>query len=979
MSDDASDLRALFCEALDLASSEQSRFLDKNCKGRPTLRRRLDALLLAHGNSGDFLRGSTDRSSEEGISSAENSGSMIDRYRLMRKIGEGGFGVVFLAEQQEPVFRQVALKVIKPGMDTRQVIARFTAERQALAMMDHPNIARVFDGGTTPAGHPYFVMELAIGVPITEYCDQHKMNIRDRLRLFVSACRAIQHAHHKGLIHCDLKPSNVLVTELDNQPVVKVIDFGIAKAIKVPTNDETDSANIATLAGSPSYMSPEQWPMSGLDVDTRSDVYSLGVLLYELLTGTTPFDRKRWESMKWDDLLALVSDAETVPPSLRVTDTVADTKSAASERGVDAKKLRAQLSGELDWIVLKSMERDRSRRYESASALGDDVERFMNDEHVLASPPSRRYRLGKLVRRHRVALMSVAVIAAGLAFATVVSVWAALHARQAEGLAESRLVREQQALRQAEEATGQAQSDREEAVRQRSRAEKNLQQARDVIDQMLGRFSGESGLAFAIPDNFRQEILGDALQFYQQFLSNNASDPSLQIDIAKTLMKMADAQHALGHLAEAEGSIRQANKMFADLIVQWPENTLLPRQREQAVFGLATYLRQTNQKLDEAETLYRQAIAMSETIEAGSGQQIELALLIDELNEFGHFLAFTMGRRTEAEPILLRSVNMGHQLAGIDPHPNQLLRLSQACNSLGILYRQSRAADQATTMHEEACHLLQQVGKADPIYEVRPEMARSRSHLGLARLANHDATGAEFALRQAIELRMAVAMDNPKIPSNRIELAMNEMQLAGILESKDLLVEAEIELRTSVVLLEKVFSDSPSDSTAVYRLIEALRKLGDLLFVRGSREGADPVYQRLLELPTNAGPAAGAMAWHLANCPIVARRNPAKAMQLAKQAIDQAPLEGDFWTTLGAAQYRTGSYQESITTLQHAKQLGADRGDSIPGFFLAMAFRQLGNEDAAEREFQEAQANLQAVPSWSGDAQKCLDEAAALR
>ena len=335
--------------------------------------------------------------------------SRVGPYKLLQQIGEGGMGTVFMAEQQEPVRRMVALKVIKPGMDTRQVIARFEAERQALALMDHPNIAKVLDAGTTASGRPYFVMELVKGVPLTKYCDEHRLSPQQRLELFVPICRAVQHAHQKGIIHRDLKPSNVLVALYDGKPVPKVIDFGVAKATGQKLTDKTLFTGFGGVVGTLEYMSPEQAELNQLDVDTRADIYSLGVMLYELLTGTTPLERKRFGKAALLEILRLIREEEPPKPSTRLS-TAETAASVAANRGLEPKKLSGLVRGDLDWIVMKCLEKDRNRRYETANGLASDVQRYLSDEPVLASPPSAAYRLRKFARRHKAGLWTTAAV-----------------------------------------------------------------------------------------------------------------------------------------------------------------------------------------------------------------------------------------------------------------------------------------------------------------------------------------------------------------------------------------------------------------------------------------------------------------------------------------------------------------------------------------------------------------------------------------
>jgi serine/threonine protein kinase len=351
-------------------------------------------------------------------------------------------GLVFVADQEQPVRRRVALKVVKPGMDTRQVLARFEAERQALALMDHPNIAKVLDAGATESGRPYFVMELVRGVPITEYCDQAQLTTRQRLELFLPVCRAIQHAHQKGVIHRDIKPSNLLVTLYDSHPVPKVIDFGIAKAVGTTVTDHSVYTGFAPLVGTPMYMSPEQAEMTAQDVDTRADVYALGVVLYELLTGTTPFDGEMLRQAGFDEMRRIIREDEPAKPSHRVTTMSAEKQSTVmGQRGVDGRHLDRQLRGGLDWVVMTCLAKDRTRRYESAGALAADIERYLRDEAVEASPPSTSYQMRTFARRNRTSLVAGSLIAAALIAGTGVSVWQAVKARNAQHRAEAELAR----------------------------------------------------------------------------------------------------------------------------------------------------------------------------------------------------------------------------------------------------------------------------------------------------------------------------------------------------------------------------------------------------------------------------------------------------------------------------------------------------------------------------------------------------------
>jgi serine/threonine protein kinase len=387
----------LFEHALALTASERAAWLAQVCAEDDRLRERVAALLRAHEEAQSFMESTApDLKPVKPANGTieEQPGDRIGRYKLLQKIGEGGCGVVYMAEQEEAVRRRVALKVIKLGMDTKAVIARFEAERQALARMEHPNIARVLDAGATQSGRPYFVMELVRGLKITEYCDQSNLSTEQRLDLFVKVCQAIQHAHQKGIIHRDIKPSNILITLHDGQPVPKVIDFGIAKATHGRLTDATLFTAFEQFIGTPAYVSPEQAEMSGLDIDTRSDIYSLGVLLYELLTGRTPFDTSQLMDAGLDEMRRRIREQEPPRPSHRLrTLNDSDRTTVARRRGTDAPRLTLQLRGDLDWIVMRCLEKDRARRYETANGLATDIQRHLRNEPVTARPPSTAYLL----------------------------------------------------------------------------------------------------------------------------------------------------------------------------------------------------------------------------------------------------------------------------------------------------------------------------------------------------------------------------------------------------------------------------------------------------------------------------------------------------------------------------------------------------------------------------------------------------------
>ena len=445
MAVDAARAKSLFLAASDLTDpAERAAYLDRECGGDVDLRNRVEALLRANDAAplppaeageptGAYTPPRLPETGDFGDPTARVGATLAGKYKLVEEIGAGGMGSVFMAQQTEPVKRAVAVKVIKAGMDSRAVLARFEAERQALAMMDHPNIARVLDAGTTDGGRPFFVMELVKGQPLTKFCDERKLTPRQRLELFVPVCQAIQHAHQKGVIHRDIKPSNVLVAMYDDRPVPKVIDFGLAKAAAQTLTDKTLLTGFGAVVGTPEYMSPEQATLNNLDVDTRSDVYSLGVLLYELLTGTTPVDRKSLGKAALLEILRIVREVEAPKPSAKLS-TIDTLPSVAANRGTEPAKLSKLMKGELDWVLLKALEKDRARRYETANGLARDIQRYLADEVVEARPPSTAYRLKKFVRRHQGQVIAATLVLVALLAGIAGTSWGFYReAQRAEG------------------------------------------------------------------------------------------------------------------------------------------------------------------------------------------------------------------------------------------------------------------------------------------------------------------------------------------------------------------------------------------------------------------------------------------------------------------------------------------------------------------------------------------------------------------
>ena len=602
--------------ALKLPVDQRRSYLDGACAGDIELRRRVQLLLATSERVGEFLKSPaipTDgRAIAPSVLPTEKPGDQIGRYKLLEKIGEGGCGVVYVADQSEPVRRRVALKVIKLGMDTKQVIARFEAERQALALMDHPNIARDLDAGATETGRPYFVMELVRGIKITEFCNENKLPTEERLKLFGQVCQAVQHAHQKGVIHRDIKPSNILVTINDDVAVPKVIDFGVAKATQGRLTDQTVYTAFEQFIGTPAYMSPEQAQMTSLDIDTRSDIYSLGVLLYELLTGKTPFDTEELLAAGLDEMRRTIREKEPVRPSTYVSTMLdAELTTTARCRRTEAPKLIHLLRGDLDWIVMKALEKDRTRRYETANGLAADVQRYLGNEPVVARPPSGLYRFQKLVRRNRLAFAAVYSVATVLVLGIAASTWQAVRASRAESSA-TRAWQQAEAisgflrddlLRQATPDESAPEEVRKSMAEILKRAARKLDQNADIAQQP----ELEATLRLDIGNTyFKLGIFDEAERHIRQAVALRKASASLGPRHKQTLAAQETLAWLLvGGLRSADGEQVSFETWQARMQVLGPED----RDTLDSMDTYATSL--VNQKkFAEAETIYRECLGL---------------------------------------------------------------------------------------------------------------------------------------------------------------------------------------------------------------------------------------------------------------------------------------------------------------------------------------------------------------------------------
>jgi serine/threonine protein kinase/formylglycine-generating enzyme required for sulfatase activity len=597
---DPSRVQAVFLAAVESKDpAERVEILHAHCAGDAELCQRVEALLQAHDQTDELPGAGTldflaERQPTLVSTTAAVSGKIIGgRYKLIEEIGEGGMGTVCVAEQLQPVRRRVAIKLIKPGMDSRQVLSRFEVERQALALMDHPNIAKVLDGGVTEQGCPFFVMEYVKGVPITEYCDEARVTVEERLDLFVQVCHAVQHAHQKGIIHRDLKPSNILVCLYDGQPVPKVIDFGLAKAMNQPLTDHTLYTAHGLMVGTPLYMSPEQAEFNNLDVDTRSDIYSLGVILYELLTGTTPLDRQRFQEAAWHEIVQLIKEEEPKKPSTKLSGSGA-LPSVAAQRSLEPAQLTRLVRGDLDWIVMKSLEKERSRRYETANGLARDLQRYLADEVVEARPPSASYRLRKFVRRNRSLVVAAALIMLVLVFGIAGTTWGMIRAAaRAEGERLAKLDAEEQKSKALAAASAEKAADeRAEKIEQKRQAE----YAASLVGQLLKAEIRE--VPGIVQEMEKSRRWTDPLLRQEDALAPEKSDKKLRLALALLPVdqsKSDDLRHGLLRVSPSEFLVvRDALLPYKDSLVESLWNAALDpniesQNRFQAACALATY------------------------------------------------------------------------------------------------------------------------------------------------------------------------------------------------------------------------------------------------------------------------------------------------------------------------------------------------------------------------------------------------------
>jgi serine/threonine protein kinase/tetratricopeptide (TPR) repeat protein len=889
MSDADPGLMTIFAEALERTDpAERAAYLARVCGDDAALRQRVEALLTAHDGAGRFLEGDTTDLSQTAVANRETlrapdaetrlpselataedrsdgadftlagapqadrpGGSglgqvIAGRYTLREVLGEGGMGTVFRADQTAPVKRQVALKLIKIGMDSRAVLARFDAERQALALMDHPNIARVYDGGTTEAGQPFFVMELVSGVPITDYCDRKRLPVRARLELFVSVCQAVQHAHQKGIIHRDLKPSNVLVTEVDSRATPKVIDFGVAKATEQRLTD-LSLADTGAIVGTPTYMSPEQADPSSMDIDTRTDVYALGVILYELLVGSPPLDARDFKRGAILEMLRMVREVDPPRPSTKVSASDALPNIAAS-RDVEPAHLKRALQGDLDWIVMMALEKDRTRRYETANGFAADILRHLAHEPVVAAPPSGAYRLRKFVRKHR-----GAVIAASLVLLTLLGGLAAVAAVQT--VANARLAQSLKRETNANAALNQANG---QLSKSRTAVQARYELATDAIKTFHTGVSEDFLLKEEKFKDLRNRLLTSASDFYGKLgallgketdlasrralaqanlelsdLTNKvgrkedalkahraalaarealAAEPgagaAATVDVGRSLTAVAGLREATGKTDEARATYRRSESLLAGLAgTDATARAALADCRSR----LGRLLSDTGQSAD-ALAAFRQARADQEALAAAHGASAEAGRdLADTVIEIGRLLVQT-GKPSEGEAEYRRALEIRQKLAAENPAVIEFRsNLASIHHYLAMVLADTGKVPEAEAEYRQAIAISRKVTADNPaVTEFRRLLANSYNNLGNVLRAAGKPSQAEPELRQALEIGQKLAADQPAVTEFRSNLAGAHHNLAMVLNATGKALEAEAEYRQAIAISRKVTADNPA-------------------------------------------------------------------------------------------------------------------------------------------------------------------------
>jgi eukaryotic-like serine/threonine-protein kinase len=789
------------------------------------------------------------------------------------------------------VRRKVALKLIKAGMDSRSVLARFEAERQALALMDHPNIAKVLDGGLTESGRPYFVMEYVKGVPITEYCDATRLSVEERLNLFVQVCSALQHAHQKGIIHRDLKPSNILVAPYDDKPVPKVIDFGLAKAMHQALTERTLYTAHEMVLGTPLYMSPEQAQLNNLDIDTRSDIYSLGVLLYELLTGTTPLERQRFREAAWDEIRRLIREEEPPRPSLRLstTDTL---PSLATCRHTEPAKLKKLVRGELDWIVMKALEKDRTRRYETANGLARDIQRYLDDEVVEARPPSAGYRMRKFVRRHKAQVIAAGLVLLALLAGIAGTTWGLVREAQAKARLVESLDRERNANADLSAANAKVKERYELAVdaiktfhtgvsedfllkEEKFKELRNrlLKSAQDFYGKLSALLSKESDFAsrralaesnFELAELTRKVGRADAalaahqavLEAREVLAAETGADIATRVDVGRSLTAVASLQEMNSEWGEAMASYRRAEVLLAGFLGTIPSvRSALADTRSR----MGNLLFRSG-KTDDALAAFRLARADQEALAAAPNASKAVHLQLAETISRIAFLLLYHNRVELGETEYRAGLAIRHRLA--DQYAGDAsARIGLASGieglALALLYTDKLA--EADAHFRTARTIYRELVDSNPaVTEFRLSLARCSSFFAWLLMRTGGLADAEQLLHEAIAIDSEVVLEQGELSAYRMNLATARDLLSAVLLDLGRAGAAEAECRASVEMMEKMISAMPQAMTFRNRLPHALFNLGDAIRAQGRAAEAGAIYERAFALtdpPARENPA----------------------------------------------------------------------------------------------------------------------------
>jgi serine/threonine protein kinase/Tfp pilus assembly protein PilF len=827
---DSQRVRSVFLAAVERHTPDQwGDFLERACGGEADLRQRVEVLLRAHEQANSVLDVAAAPPAETTDHPAgETAGTTLGAYKLLQLIGEGGMGVVWMAEQSEPIQRRVALKVIKEGMDSRHVLARFEAERQALALMDHPNIAKVLDAGQAPSGRPYFVMELVKGEPITAYCDEKRLGVHDRLALFGDVCRAVQHAHQKGIIHRDIKPSNVMVAPYDGKPVVKVIDFGVAKAAGQRLTDKTLFTGFGAIVGTPEYMSPEQAEVNNQDIDTRTDIYSLGVLLYELLTGTTPLTRKRARDAALLELLRVIREEEPPKPSTRLSEWKDSLPLISAQRQMEPARLAKMVRGELDWIVMKALDKDRGRRYETANGLAMDVQRYLVDEPVQACPPSASYRLRKMAHRNKGAMSAAAAILVFVAAGAAVSTWQAIRATGAEHDTRDALAR---------------------VTAEQAKTQQALAAARDALDVLTDDVVETMFARQPELDEAEKAFLRTVLKHHEAVAAQEAETAAAQFVRAKGQFKVAHLRELLGEPAAAITGYQQAALLLKGLADRHPDEAAYRHKLARANGNLGILLAEAGKETD-AEAALRLGIALRTTLAEGApGNRDFRSEVATNYNDLAHVME-RQGKPAEAENAYRKALDLQERLVaepGAAPvHHRDLARIR---SNVGQWLRTREKYAEAEKLYRDAIEVQEEQADRYPaVPKCRRQLADSYQGHGivLAELGKEDESEEQFG--QSVAARQRLVDTFPAVRVYRRELAGTYHDLAYLQSRRKKLAEAERSYQRAVELTERLIAEGGAPPDYRKFLSRAFTNLGKLLQDQKKDAEAEKAYRASLKL-----------------------------------------------------------------------------------------------------------------------------------